>query len=66
MWIEVKGDERLADRTLVVKKQDELMAKHQPSADKFNSVMDQLDEVDALLLELKAEWKDKKTKVLIL
>jgi photosystem II stability/assembly factor-like uncharacterized protein len=62
MWIEVKGDERLADRTLVVKKQDELMAKHQPSADKFNSVMDQLDEVDALLLELKAEWKDKKDK----
>jgi hypothetical protein len=62
MWIEVKDDSRLADRTEVVKKQDELAAKHQPSADKFNSVIDQLDEVDALLLQLKAEWKDKKDK----
>ena len=62
MWIEVKADARLADRTEVVKKQDALMEKHQPSADKFNSVMDQLDEVDALLLDLKAEWKDKKDK----
>jgi len=62
MWIEVKADDRLADRTLVVKKQDALMEKYQPSADKFNSVMDQLDEVDALLLDLKTEWKDKKDK----
>ena len=62
MWIEVKDDARLADRNPVVKKQDELMEKHQPSADKFNSAMDQLDEVDALLLDLKAEWKDKKDK----
>ena len=62
MWIEVKSDSRLADRTQVVKKQDELLAKHQASADKFNSALDQLDEVDALLLQLKAEWKDKKDK----
>ena len=62
MWIEVKEDARLASRNEIVKKQDELIEKHQPSADKFNSVMDQLDEVDALLLELKAEWKDKKDK----
>ena len=52
MWIEVKDDARLMDRNPVVKKQDELLAKHQPSADKFNSAMDQLDEVDALLLNI--------------
>ena len=62
MWIEVKDDNRLGSRTEIVKKQDELLAKHQPSADKFNNVLDQLDEVDALLLELKADWKDKKDK----
>lgn len=38
------------------------MAKFQPSADKLNMVMDQLEEVDALLLQLTAEWKDKKDK----
>ena len=62
IWIEVKNDSRLADKTQVVKKQDELLEKHQPSADKFNSVLDQLEEVDALLIQLKAEWKDKKDK----
>jgi hypothetical protein len=61
-WIEVKDDARLSDRNEVVKKQDELLAKHQPSVDKFNNVLDQLDEVDALLTQLKTEWKDKKDK----
>jgi hypothetical protein len=62
MWIEVKEDTRLTERTEVVKKQDELLAKYQPSIDKFNHVLDQLDEIDALLNQLKEEWKDKKDK----
>jgi photosystem II stability/assembly factor-like uncharacterized protein len=62
IWLEVKDDVRVTNKTEVVKKQDEMMAKFQPSADKLNMVMDQLDEVDALLLQLTAEWKDKKDK----
>ena len=61
-WIEVKDDSRTTSRIDVVKKQDELTKKFQPSVDKLNTAMDQLDEVDALLLELTAEWKDKKDK----
>ena len=61
-WIEVKDDARLPNINEVVKKQDELLAKHQPSVDKFNNVLDQLDEIDALLTQLKTEWKDKKDK----
>jgi len=60
IWLEVKDDVRVTNKTEIVKKQDEMMAKFQPSADKLNMVMDQLDEVDALLLQLTAEWKDKK------
>ena len=62
IWLEVKDDERVTNKTEIVKKQDELMAKFQPSVDKLNTVLDQLDEVDALLLQLTAEWKDKKDK----
>ena len=62
IWLEVKDDVRVTNKTEIVKKQDELMAKFQPSADKLNMVLDQLDEVDALLLQLTAEWKDKKEK----
>jgi ABC-type transporter Mla subunit MlaD len=61
-WIEVKDDPRTTSRIDVVKKQDELSKKFQPSVDKLNTALDQLDEVDALLLELTAEWKDKKDK----
>jgi len=61
-WIEVKEDARLASRVALIKKQDELMHQFQPSVDKLNTALDQLDEVDALLLELTAEWKDKKDK----
>ena len=60
IWLEVKDDVRVTNKTEIVKKQDELMAKFQPSVDKLNTVLDQLDEVDALLLQLTAEWKDKK------
>jgi hypothetical protein len=62
MWIEVKNDTRNGDKTGIVKKQDELLAKLQPSVDKFNNILDQLDEVDSLLLELKNDWKSKKDK----
>ena len=62
IWLEVKDDVRVTNKTDIVKKQDELMAKFQPSVDKLNTVLDQLDEVDALLLQLTAEWKDKKDK----
>ena len=62
IWLEVKDDVRVTNKTEIVKKQDELMAKFQPSVDKLNTVLDQLDEVDALLLQLTAEWKDKKEK----
>lgn len=62
IWIEVKNDERNGDKTSIVKKQDELLAKLQPSVDKFNNVLDQLDEVDSVLAELKADWRSKKDK----
>lgn len=62
IWLEVKEDVRVTNKTEIVKKQDELMDKFQPSADKLNTVLDQLDEVDALLVQLTTEWKDKKEK----
>ena len=62
MWLEVKDDARVINKDAVVKKQDDLLAQLQVSVDKFNSALDALDDADALLIQLKSEWKDKKDK----
>ncbi len=60
--VEVSDDARLPSKKEVVLAQDKLMDQLQKTADKYNAAMDQLDEADQILVQLKAEWKDKKDK----
>ncbi len=60
--VEVADDPRLPSKNEVVLAQDKLLDQLQMVADKHNAAQDQLDDADLILVQLKAEWKDKKDK----
>ena len=61
-WVEVKDDPRLPSKNEVVLAQDRFLEKLQPINDKYNAALDQIEEAETTLAQLKAEWKDKKDK----
>jgi hypothetical protein len=62
VWVEVKDDPRLPVKNEVVLAQDAALEKLQPINDKYNAALDLVEDAEAVLASLKAEWKDKKDK----
>jgi hypothetical protein len=60
--VDVADDPRLPSKSEVVLAQDKLLEQLQVVADKYNAALDQLDDADLILTQLKTEWKDKKDK----
>jgi photosystem II stability/assembly factor-like uncharacterized protein len=62
IWVNVLDDARLENLKDVVLAQDAYSKKLQVTIDKFNAAMDRIEETEAVLEQLKVEWKDKKDK----
>jgi hypothetical protein len=62
VWVEVKDDPRLSNRTELLLAQDAALEKLQPVNDKYNAALDLIQDAESVLAALKAEWKDKKDK----
>jgi photosystem II stability/assembly factor-like uncharacterized protein len=62
VWVEVKDDPRLSNRTELLLAQDAALEKLQPVNDKYNAALDLIQDAESVLVALKAEWKDKKDK----
>jgi hypothetical protein len=62
VWVEVKDDPRVSNRTALLLAQDAALEKLQPVNDKYNAALDLVQDAETVLAALKAEWKDKKDK----
>ena len=62
VWVEVKDDPRLSNRTALLLAQDAALEKLQPVNDKYNAALDLIQDAESVLAALKTEWKDKKDK----